>query len=171
MIHNTKPYLENRKAIQISQHLLNDSIISQLKQNKRIVYISCSRNDLLELEKRLKKECSNKKFKIYDRDTDKSDLCDVNEYWSKYDLVGYTPCIQTGVSYMNKPFDVCFANLKSSNLTRDAQQMLMRCRVLNDNVVYFAINKRQIYNTDNIHMFESYSNFNKKRHERCFFND
>ena len=166
MIHNKKPFLDNRKAIQISQHTFNDRLISDLKKGKRIVYVSCSRSDLLELETRLIKECPDKKFKIYDRDTDKSDLSNVNEIWSQLDLVAYTPCIQTGVSYMDKPFDLCYANLKSSNLTRDAQQMLMRCRILNDNIVYFSLNKRQIYDTENIHMFENYTLFENDRKQK-----
>ena len=100
---------------------------------------------------------------MYDKDTDKDTLSDVNTEWKQLDYVGYTPVIQTGISYMSKPFDLCYANLKPSNLTRDAMQMLMRCRVLNDNILYFSVNNRQTYNTNNINMFESFEDFNKDR--------
>ena len=166
MIHNTMPYLTNRKAIQISQDTYNEKLITDLKNGKRIVSISGSRDDLLQLGDILSVKCPDLKCKIYDKDSDKTDLSDVNLAWSTCDMVGYTPVIQTGVSYMDIPFDLCYANLKSSNLARDAMQMLMRCRVLNDNLIYFSINKRQIYNTTNINMFESFDLFEGDRIEK-----
>ena len=69
---------------------------------------------------------------------------------------------------MNEPFDLCYANLKSSNLARDAMQMMMRCRVLNDETVYFSMSKRQIYNTSNIPMFETFELSQDDRYKRTF---
>ncbi|RYH11926.1 hypothetical protein EON65_38500 [archaeon] len=67
---------------------------------------------------------------------------------------------------MDIPFDICYANLKSSNLARDAMQMMMRCRNLIDNAVYFAISKRQIYNTSNIEMFNTFAIFEGERFDK-----
>jgi hypothetical protein len=158
MIHNTKPYLENRKAIQLSQDLFDSHLIDNLKNKKRIVNISSSRDDLLNVYSKITAQ-TDTTAKIYERNTDNSDLKNVNETWKMYDYIGYTPVIQTGISYMDIPFDLCYANLKSSNLVRDAMQMLMRCRKLNDNIMYFSVNKRQIYNTTQINMFSTYDTF------------
>jgi len=166
MIHNTKPFLEHRKAIQISQDEYDGKIIEDLKAGKRVIGISGSRDDLINLNNQLKTQCPEKSVLCYDRDSDRSDLADVNKVWSSCDFVGYTPVIQTGVSYMAIPFDVGYANLKSSNLARDSMQMMMRCRHLNENTVYFSINKRQIYNTSNINMFETYDIFQGDRLEK-----
>eukprot|EP01038_Epipyxis_sp_PR26KG_P016009 gene16009-21726_t len=168
MIHNTKPYLQGRKAIQISQDLYNEHLISNLKSNKRIVNLERSRDDLLNLERLIRTECSDKIIKVYDKDSDKNDFKNVNDVWSKCDFVGYTPVIQTGISYMDKPFDLCYANLKSSNLARDAMQMIMRCRKLDDDIVYFSMNKRQIYNTSNMFMFDDFKSFQDDRFNKTF---
>jgi hypothetical protein len=163
LLNNDRPFLEGRQCIQISQDSYTVRIVDALKLGKRVVFISSSRDDLLELNSILKHECPDKQCKIYDKDSDKTDLGNVNEIWSKLDFVGYTPVIQTGVSYMGEPFNICFANLKSSNLARDAMQMLMRCRKLKDNLVYFSVSKRQIYNTSNIEMFETFDSFQDDR--------
>jgi len=165
MIHNTKPFLKNRKAIQISQDCLDDDLINDMKNNKRIVYVSSSRTDLETLKRNIDEKQLTKSTLFYDRDSDKSDLYHVNRIWSKCDLVAFTSVIQTGISYMAKPFDICYANLQSTNLARDACQMLMRCRLLNDNIVKFSLNKRQIYNTTNINMFEDFSLFQINRYD------
>lgn len=163
MVHNTRPYLENRKAIQISQDVFDDHLINSLNNNKRVVNISSSRTDLLAIHKRLLEDCKDKNIKIYDKDSNKDDLRDVNGIWSQCDFIGYTPVIQTGVSYMSNPFDICYAKLKSTNLVRDAMQMLMRCRVLEDNTMYYALNKRQIFNTQNFNMFDTFEEFMDNR--------
>ena len=103
-------------------------------QTKRIVCVSSARKDLDILTEMIPKE---KISRIYTKDTEKEDLSDVNDIWSKCNIIAYTSTIQTGVSYMGDPFDICYANLKTSNLARDAMQMLMRCRHLKDNTVKF----------------------------------
>jgi hypothetical protein len=156
------PYLQDRKAIQISQDVFDEHLIQSLNQDKRIVNVSSSRKDLVDLNFKIAKQ-TDKKAKFYDKFTDKEDLKNVNEIWKDYSYIGYTPVIQTGISYMNEPFDLCYANLKSSNLARDAMQMLLRCRELNDEIVYYSINKKQTYNTTNINMFDNYEDFNNDR--------
>jgi hypothetical protein len=166
MLLNERPYLQGRKCIQISQDEFNGNLIADLSKGKRVVSISGSRDDLIVLEHDIKSKCPDKRLKAYDKDSDKSDLKNVNKIWSECDWVGYTPVVQTGVSYMDKPFDLCYANLKKSNLARDAMQMMMRCRKLNDETVYFSLSKRQIFNTSNITMFETFDMFKKDRYER-----
>ena len=102
-------------------------------------------------------DCKDKNIKIYDKDSNKDDLRDVNGIWSQCDFVGYTPVIQTGVSYMSDPFDVCYAKLKSTNLVRDAMQ------VLKDDKMYYSLNKRQIFNTQNFNMFDTFEEFMDNR--------
>ena len=51
MVHNTRPYLENREAIQISQDKFDDHLVNSLSNNKRVVNISSSRTDLSAIAK------------------------------------------------------------------------------------------------------------------------
>lgn len=44
MIHNTKAYVQGRKAIQLSQDEFDDNLIQSLNNNKRVVNPSSSRN-------------------------------------------------------------------------------------------------------------------------------
>ena len=101
MIHNTKPFLQNRKAIQIPQSEFNGHLIDNLK-TKRIVNVSTSRTDLLEVYTQRSNILPEKQIMMYDKDTDKSNLDNVNKVWSNLDYLGYTPVIQTGASYMDK---------------------------------------------------------------------
>ena len=160
MINNTKQYLNGRKAIQISDDTFNESIINELKSDKRVVNISTCRDDLLVLKKLVTEQLPDKKMKVYDKDSDKTELNIVNRVWKDLDFVGYTPVIQTGISYMDKLFDVAYANLKSSNLARDAMQMLLRCRELKDNTLYFSTSNQRITDND-IEMFDTYERFSK----------
>jgi hypothetical protein len=163
---NDRPFLQGRKCIQVSQDSMNEQMMGDLDNGKRVVYISTCRSDLTELGHIVKAKCPDKSVRLYDKDSSKDDLKNVNQVWNSCDLIGFTPVIQTGISYMNTAFDLCYANLKSSNLSRDAMQMMMRCRMLNDETVYFSINKRQIYNVSNIEMFASFSAFDSDRMAR-----
>lgn len=163
---NDKPFLKDRKCIQVSQDKYNDLVVEKLKDDKRIISISGTREDLLDLGYRIKEQLPEKTTKIYEvryLHADKNDLCDVNTAWSSVDFVGYTPVIQTGVSYMGPSFDLLFMNLKRSNLPRDQMQMALRARNLKDNTVYFSISKRQIYNTGNKCMFDNFQEFKDDR--------
>lgn len=158
-IRNTKLFLEGRKAIQISQDKFNGHLCDSLSSGNRIVNVSSSRSDLIDLEALLREQCTEESIQTYDRYCKKSDLSRVNETWENLDYVGYTPVIQTGISYTGKSFDVCYANLKSSNLCRDAMQMLLRARHLNKNEIYFSLNKRLILNANDSRMFSNYNDF------------
>ena len=107
MIVNDKCYLQGRKCIQISQDNFNEHLIDNLNNGKRIVNISGSKADLQALYREIKYRCPEKITKMYDCNTDKTDLKNVNEAWKNHDFIGYTPVIQTGVSYMDRPFDLC----------------------------------------------------------------
>ena len=58
---------------------------------------------------------------------------------------------------MSDPFDVCYAKLKSKNLVRDAMQ------VLKDDKMYYSLNTRQIFNTQNFNMFDTFEEFMDNR--------
>jgi hypothetical protein len=144
LIKNNKPFLDGRKAVQISQHQYDESVIKSLDDNKKVFGISTSKKDLRNLEIKINTETTDKKIKIYDCDSDKKDLLNVNETWQNADAVMFTSTIMTAVSYTAEPsFDVAYANLLSTNLARDGMQMILRARHLNDNILYFSVNNKR----------------------------
>jgi len=160
LLKNNKSYLDGRKAIQISQDKYDESVIQSINNNKKVFNVSTTKSDLRNLEIKINDRTQDKEIRIYDCDVAKTDLQDVNESWKNIDFCGFTPTIQTGISYTAEPaFDVAYGNMISTNLARDGMQMLLRARKLNDNTLYFAINKRQFCDINKVQLFNCFNDF------------
>ena len=160
LLKNNKSYLDGRKAIQISQDKYDESVIQSINNNKKVFNVSTTKSDLRNLEIKINDSTQDKEIRIYDCDVAKTDLQDVNESWKNIDFCGFTPTIQTGISYTAEPaFDVAYGNMISTNLARDGMQMLLRARKLNDNTLYFAINKRQFCDINKVQLFNCFNDF------------
>jgi hypothetical protein len=160
LIKNNKSYLDGRKAVQISQDKYNDSVIKSLNDGKKVFAISTTKCDLRNLESNIIEQTKDKNIKVYDCDSDKTDLRNVNEAWKNADLVLNSPTTTIGLSYTAKPsFDVAYGYLKSTNLARDAMQMLLRVRVLNDDTLYFSLNNKQFCDVNKVQLFNCFNDF------------
>lgn len=85
------------------------------------------------------------KFKIYSSETShaerKQHFAQVNEYWSQYDVVIYTPTVSAGISYEREHFNNVFGFFSDQSCNVETCiQMIGRVRNVSDNnfIVYLA---------------------------------
>lgn len=120
-----------------------EDIIESLKNGKKIIIPTNSKNFLKNLEKEIKNNCENIKIKFLNADN--SDDINLNE-WDSYDIVGYTPTIIAGVSYEKNYFDKIYAYFtNNSSCAEMSLQQLFRVRSIKDNEINICIE-----NQDNV---------------------
>lgn len=62
---------------------------------------------------------------------------DITDLWSKYQVVMFTSTVTVGIDYNVPHFDVQFVYGNSKGVcVRDIKQMMGRCRILKDNLIY-----------------------------------
>ena len=146
MKNETKPV--RREAVELKRtketDVLLNKLVDSLKNNKKCVFVSASRDKGKQYLETIKKQLDRKfTYKFYNsknREETVNDLKDVNKYW-KVDLLIYTSSITVGVNFDCKNwFDELFVYSScSSGLVRDTFQSSMRVRHLNDNIMYFQL--------------------------------
>lgn len=128
-----------------------------VKNGKKVVVICLCISKLDELYEYLKKENPNAKILRYSSMTDdeqKTLLADVNNVWSKNDVILYTPTIEAGVdfnvkNYFNRMY--CFLNNKSCS-PRAFMQMVGRIRDLGDNNIRCHYDKGMLFTDKDIYI-------------------
>lgn len=142
-------YIENKykkhKDISIFNYgnklgIFIEDILNNLKDNKKIIIPTNSKNFLNTLEKQIKNNLPNKKCKFLNADN--SD--DINlDNWNEYDIVGYTPTIVAGISYEENHFNNVFGYfVNSSSCAEMSLQQLFRVRNLKDKVINLCIENK-----------------------------
>ena len=120
--------------------LFYNSIASSLKQGKRLVVVSGSKNKATALMKypEIQKALEGKAYRYYNADStgeERMELKDVAKSWSTLDLLIYTPIITCGISYPSHlpPFDKLYVYATASSVcARDVLQATMRVRYIKD---------------------------------------
>lgn len=143
-IYKTLP--EKRTAFILSdQNELLKSLISDLKEGKKIYFFCSSKKKLSEtFIPTILHNSLNKKIKVYNSKELKN-LSDVNSEWSESDLVATTSSITVGVNFDKRDhFDniYIYMNACSKNRVRDVFQAHMRVRHIRDNVLKFCLNTK-----------------------------
>lgn len=117
-----------------------DEIIENIKDGKKIVVPTNSKNFLDNLEYKIKTNFKDKKSLFLNADN--SD--DINlDNWNNYDVVGYTPTIVAGISFEKIHFDKCFAYfVNNSSPAEMSLQQLFRVRNLTDKEIHICIEKK-----------------------------
>jgi hypothetical protein len=113
-------------------------LFNAIKAGQR-VYVSCTiKKEVKKLEKRIRKECNQKKrIRILTIHADKkADLSNVNEDWSQYQVVIVSPSVCTGVSFDLEHFDRGFLfgqqhNEHGQRIVTDSILFQMLARVRN----------------------------------------
>lgn len=115
------------------------SLINNLKNNKKIILATNSKNFLINLENNMK-NIPNIKYKFLHKDN--SD--DINlDNWNNYDIVGYTPTIVAGISYEKMHFDKCYGYFINSSAPAEmALQQLFRVRNLEDREIHICVENK-----------------------------
>jgi hypothetical protein len=128
-------FYENKEPF---DKLLNDDI----NNSKKIVIVSMSSEIAHSYYESLKTKYS---VCIHTSKTDDSlfnDLNDVNTFWSQFDIVIYSPTIESGVDFNVEHFDKMYCILCSKSTSqRGFLQMINRIRKLKSNDINIYLNK------------------------------
>lgn len=156
IINNFKKH-KNKKIINYKNKIgiFIDSIINNLKNNKKIILPTNSKGFLNNLEFKIRTQLPNIKCKFLDSDNSN----DINlDNWNQYDIVGYTPTIVAGVSFEQFHFDKCFGYfVNSSSPAEMSLQQLFRVRNIEDNEIHLCIeNKDNIKYPNDMEEIEKY---------------
>jgi hypothetical protein len=150
-----------------------NALFNDIKEGKNICIISMSSSILNKFEKKIKKE--NVEYIMHTSSTDdklKNELEDVNSFWSKFQVVLYSPTIESGVDFNMKHFDKIYCVIKSGNMTcsqRSFLQMVGRIRHVEctDILCFYNGSKKlnaSIYTYDDIlSYFRYYESLNSKK--------
>lgn len=134
--------LVRRKAIEYDTIMsLIESLIQDLKLNKKIFFVSASKEKVDYLEKLILKHLPEKKYKIY-HSSSKEKIKNVNEDWKDVDLIVVSPSVTVGINYDLEDFDLLYLyGSPNSCCVRDIFQSSMRVRHIKENVMKFSICK------------------------------
>ena len=176
IINKSSPVI--RKAFQISPDKMNDMLIADLKNGKKIYCFFGSQTKLKNFEEIMKSHKDlNIKYESYHSDSKNDEtLKNVKDNWRNLDLIITTSKLTVGVSYtVENHFDKIYCVFSNhSCCVRDVMQSLMRVRHITDNELYFSIpSERQLKMEAskqylNYQIIEDYNNFklfnnNKKK--------
>lgn len=147
-----------------------------LSENKKIIIPTNSLKYAKVLNNFISSNYADKKIAIYTSETcdlkKRDDLSDINNSWTEYDVVIYTPCITAGVSFENKYFDYLFGFFTNTSCDiYTIYQMLFRVRNLNENKMYimFSIYTQQdTVSTSKIDLVEELKYTFKHLHSEVF---
>jgi len=124
-----------------NEHMIYNKIFNVLKNNKKIVYItnSIKKSDII--HDMLKDDFPDKKILVYNSKTPVSiknkHFSDVNKYWSKCDILIYTPTVSAGISFELQHFDYGFGYFTNMSCNVEVcRQMLARVRTLDTFYLY-----------------------------------
>ncbi len=128
-----------------NKKIIEDSIINDIKNNKRIVLaISTDKKDAYKYEEYIKSNYPDKKIKIYTSETDNhEDLKNVNNAWDNIDILIYTPTINAGISFeINNKFDLVYGLFTPASCSvKSCLQMLKRVRSVKSKTYKIYIQK------------------------------
>lgn len=145
VIYNKYNATEAKYVMFDTEKLILMKIIKKVKKNKRIVITTAIKEYANIIIKLLaENDLAEKKVMVYTSDTDdtlkKKHFKDVNKYWSKFDVIIYTPTCSEGVSYTNERFDCVFGLFNDKTVgVESSMQMLRRARNISTNKYYIYI--------------------------------
>jgi len=156
-------YKPVKKDFRMTHNLdkFNKAIDDDLKAGKKIVIVSMTKTDTerLNIEYNINIDEIYKKYKneykicIHNSiEKNKDIMADVNNEWLKYDMILYSPTIESGVDF-NIPnyFDRCYGIINNNSTTyRAFNQMLNRVRYYKNNDVLLLMPTNMQYITDEI---------------------
>jgi hypothetical protein len=121
-------------------------LMNKLDNNKKIVIPTASNNQAKDLNLLIRSHHPDKKILLIHRETNENEkleqVINVNEKWSKYDIIIYTPSVCMGISFDDEYFDHIFAyGCENSLGSQEFCQMLHRIRKPKETSIYLALDK------------------------------
>jgi hypothetical protein len=130
-------------------------VINDIKDNKKLVIPMASNTKAKDLRDLIAEKYPQKKILFLNRDVDDKEKINivrtVDEQWSKYEIVIYTPSVCMGVSYDRlNHFDNIYAyGCEGSLGSQEFCQMIHRVRHPKNKVIYLTMDKYEEYTEDN----------------------
>ena len=127
-------------------------LMDKIDNNKKIVIPTASNNQAKDLKLLIQSHYPDKKILLIHRETNENEKLDqvinVNEKWSKYEIIIYTPSVCMGISFDEEYFDHIFAyGCENSLGSQEFCQMLHRIRKPSEQSIYLALDKYVDYET------------------------
>jgi hypothetical protein len=121
-------------------------LMDKIDNNKKVVIPTASNNQAKDLKLLIQSHHPDKKILLIHRETNENEKLDqvinVNEKWSKYDIIIYTPSVCMGISFDEEYFDHIFAyGCENSLGSQEFCQMLHRIRKPKETSIYLALDK------------------------------
>lgn len=140
--HNTYQPKNKRLELLYKETHFNKALSKALKENKKVVIATTSKNKSKNLKAYIHSEYPKKVVKIYNSETKNSEreaLSDPHIAWSQADVLIYTQTISAGISFELDHFDILLGWMTSINSDYiTVAQMISRVRNINDYKIYFA---------------------------------
>src|SRR5690606_17010230 len=117
----------------------HNNIMKDIDNGMNICIVSMSASDIEGIATILEEK--NVEYTIHTSHTDdklKKELRNVNDYWVKFQVVLFSPCIESGVDFSEEHFDKVYGIMKSGKATcsqRAFLQMVGRIRKLKYNQI------------------------------------
>jgi len=155
IINKFKPYTDYTiVSMEYSQWIMR--ILDYIDAKKKIVIPMASNNKAKDLQMKILEEYPDTKILIIHKETTDEEKMEcvknVNEKWSEYDVVIYTPSVNMGISYdIPNSFDAifgygCFNSVAGQEFT----QMLHRVRSPKEKNIYVSMDSYRPYNDEDI---------------------
>lgn len=155
IINKYQPYKEYTiVALEYSQWLLK--ILDYLENKKKIVIAMASNNKAKDLEYKILDEYPDMKLLIIHRETSDDEKMEtvknVNDKWSEYDVIIYTPSVNMGISYdVIDNFDAIFGYGCSNSVAgQEFTQMLHRVRSPKEKNIYISVDMFRPYTDEDV---------------------
>jgi len=118
-------------------------VCEKLDLGKKIVVPSNSRDALEFLKANLSIICPTIKMCVISRETEFVET----SLWNQYDVVAYTPTVESGISFSQVHFDIeiCYMTSNKSSAPSNFAQMMFRNRTLVDKEIYIIGSMATVY--------------------------
>lgn len=126
-----------------------------LEKNKKLAIVMASNNKAKNIKEEILKKFSHVKILLINVEMDQNEkerfLINVNESWSKYDVIIYTPSVNMGVSFdIENYIDNIFCYGCNNSITsQELFQMIHRVRSPKDKNIYVTMDNYKSYNNEN----------------------
>lgn len=135
------------------------SIKKDIEEKKKLCIVSMGSNVLSVVEDMISTIKGEVKYVKHTSQTDdrlKKEIENVNEYWKKFQVVMYSPTIESGVDFSVEHFDKMYCYLLSGNKTTSQRgfiQMTGRIRKLKCNTIECYLDKRNSQSSENQYLY------------------
>ena len=150
-----------------NKHKLEKRIDDDLKSGKRLVVDSMSSKLATYLYNKYKDIYKTVLHCAKSDDADKAKLKNVNEFWSSFQLVIYSPSVEAGVNFCLDHFDRIYVLLSSKSTSpRGLSQMISRVRKIKDANIMVYLNNLPFREKSNFYCYDELKEYITEMHAK-----